>query len=142
MAKVNKGDISRGSTAIPTPKEVNLGLVCFSFKYLDLQNDKFCLPDTTAKVSYLETLFDRLKNISRMTFSEFRQAGKALRSHVIRWDQTSEPTGYAHLPAQLQDCEPWQFSLAREELGRIHGFLLSDIFYVVWIDHDHKLFGN
>ncbi|OGA45616.1 MAG: hypothetical protein A3G25_04840 [Betaproteobacteria bacterium RIFCSPLOWO2_12_FULL_63_13] len=76
-----------------------------------------------------------------MTCAEFRQAGKALRSHKIEWDHTSETQGYSHLSEQMQDCEPWQFSLARDEFGRIHGLWIDEVFYVVWIDHDHALYN-
>ena len=77
-----------------------------------------------------------------MKCQEFRQAGKTLRSHLIAWPDTSEKYGYAHLPQQLQDCTPWQFSLATTELGRIHGFWLAEVFYVVWVDHDHALYNG
>ncbi|MDP3609355.1 MAG: hypothetical protein Q8R74_09820 [Methylophilus sp.] len=139
-SKIQKGQIRRGGAKIPEPNIIQLSLVCFSFKYLDLDHEKFHLPDTKEKASYLATLFDRLKHISSMTFAEFRTAGKALRSHAIQWETTSEPYGYLRLPAQMQECQPWQFSLSREELGRIHGFLLSDIFYVIWVDHGHQLY--
>lgn len=114
-------------------------LVRFSFRHWH-SNDKFCLPDLVEKPQYLETLLDRLKNVSNMKMSEFRQAGNALRSHLLDWDRTTEPKGYSHLSPQLQDCQPWQFSLARAELGRIHGILIDDVFYVVWFDPDHKMY--
>jgi len=142
MGRVRKGKIPRGQSSIPTPKEIHFGLVCFSFKYMELEHQKFDLPNTAIKDSYLGTLFNRLKSISTMKFNEFRQAGDVLRSHKISWERTSEPSGYSHLSPQIQECEPWQFSLASNRLGRIHGFLLSEIFYVVWIDHEHRLYQN
>jgi hypothetical protein len=142
MAKLNKGSPAPLKAGLPTPKEIHQSLVRFSFKYLELGHGKFCLPDSAQKAAYLLTLFDKLKQISTMKFADFRQAGKALRSHAIDWDKTSEPDGYAHLNEQMQQCEPWQFSLAREELGRVHGLLLDDVFYVVWVDHEHKLYNG
>ncbi|OYV36500.1 MAG: hypothetical protein B7Z83_06025 [Thiomonas sp. 20-64-5] len=85
-------------------------------------------------------MLDRLKHISNMKMSEFRQAGKTLRSHPHDWGKTSEPNGYAHLSEQLQDCQTWQFSLARDELGRVHGILIDDVFYVVWLDPEHRMY--
>lgn len=142
MAKLNKGGLVTSKNALPTPKEIHHSLVRFSFKYLELEHEKFCLPDPAQKAAYLPTLFDRLKQISTMRFADFRQAGKSLRSHAIDWGKTSEPYGYAHLNEQMQQCEPWQFSLTREELGRVHGLLLDDVFYVVWVDHEHKLYNG
>jgi hypothetical protein len=140
MAKLNKGPLNLKNAQIPPPEELHVGLVSFSFKYLELEHEKFTLPDTAQKLEYLARLFDRLKQISSMKCGEFREAGKALRSHAIRWDQTSEPNGYAHLPEQLQQCQPWQFSIAREELGRVHGLWVGTIFYPIWVDHDHRLY--
>ena len=140
MTRINKGPMPSAKTPIPDLKAAHHSLVRFSFKYLELSHDKFDLPDTNEKQGYLETLFDRLKHISTMKFAEFRQFGKALRSHRIDWAATSEPDGYAHLSEQMRQCEAWQFSLARENLGRIHGLLLDDTFYAVWIDHDHRLY--
>lgn len=77
-----------------------------------------------------------------MKCQEFRQAGKALRSHCIEWDITSEPDGFSHMSEQMQGCQPWQFSLARDELGRVHGLWVGNVFYAVWIDHDHQLYPS
>lgn len=141
MAKLNKGQAPQGSAKLPPLDEVHFGLVSFSFKYLELNHGKFSLPDTAAKAHYLAALFDRLRQISSMKCQEFRQAGKALRSHAIDWAGTSEPNGFDHLSEQLQDCQPWQFSLAREELGRVHGLWVGTIFYPIWIDHEHQLYA-
>lgn len=114
-------------------------LVRFSFRHLHA-NEKFCLPDLGAKPEYIPTLLDRLKHVSNMRMSEFRQAGKVLRSHAHEWHKTSEPNGYSHLSQQLQDCQAWQFSLAREELGRVHGILIDDVFYIIWLDPEHRMY--
>lgn len=138
--KVHKGPIAKRSTVVKAPEQIHQGLVSFSFKYLELRHEKFGVPNTSEKVTYLAMLFDRLKQISSMTCQEFREAGKALRSHAIKWESTSEPTGFEHLSEQLRQCQPWQFSLARDELGRIHGFWVANVFYAVWVDHAHALY--
>lgn len=142
MAQLNKGTPKKPASQIPPLEEVHNGLVSFSFKYLELEHGKFALPDTSLKAKYLEAFFDRLKQVSSMKCQEFRQAHKALRSHQIEWDKTSEPHGFAHMSEQMQGCQPWQFSLAREELGRIHGLWVGHIFYTVWVDHNHQLFSG
>jgi hypothetical protein len=137
--RINKGQIDRGAAKIPTPEELTYGLVRFSFKYFT-HSEKFCFPNHQEKPEWVPRLFQCLQGISSMKGPEFRQAGRALRSHAIDWADTSEKDGYRHLPAQMQGCTPWQFSLAREELGRVHGFLLGEVFYLVWIDHTHALY--
>ena len=138
--QINKGAVNRQSSVIPSPGEVHQGLVSFSFKYLELEHEKFCLPDTTTKTDYFAVFCEKIQSICTMKCQEFRQAGKTLRSHNINWWRTTEPTGFAHLPQQLQDFEAWQLSLRREDLGRVHGFFIGDVFFVVWIDHEHKLY--
>jgi hypothetical protein len=138
---LNKGQIKKPVNLVPTPTDLHEGLVSFSFKYLELNHPKFHLPDTAEKSGYLNGLFDRFKQISTMKSQEFRSAGKALRTHQIDWSLTTEPNGYNHLSSQLQGCCPWQFSIAREDLGRVHGFWIGNIFHAVWIDHNHQLFA-
>ena len=140
MAQLPKGKLPKPASQIPPLEEIHYGLVSFSFKYLELDHGKFSLPDTAQKGQYLGALFDRLKQVSTMRCQEFRQAHKALRSHQIEWHKTSEPDGFAHMSEQMQGCQPWQFSLARDELGRIHGLWVGTVFYAVWIDHEHQLF--
>jgi hypothetical protein len=140
MAKLNKGAPLKGASKLPAIEALHEGLVSFSFKYLELNHGKFTLPDTAEKSLYLSALCEKLRQISSMKCQEFRQAGKALRSHPIDWSATSEPNGFSHLSEQLQGTQPWQFALARQELGRVHGLWVGTIFYPVWIDHQHQLY--
>jgi hypothetical protein len=140
--RINKGE--RKSNELINKGQAQLYNECvrFSFKYLELNDARFCTPDPAVKTGYFSEFLYKLKSISTMKPQEFRQAGKALRSHSIRWGDTSVPDGYAHLPAHLQECEPWQFSLSRSELGRVHGFWIDDVFYPVWLDHQHLLYPS
>jgi hypothetical protein len=36
--------------------------------------------------------------------------------------------------------EGWQFCLTANEHGRVHGIIIDDTFYVIWLDHDHQLY--
>ncbi len=40
---------------------------------------------------------------------------------------------------QLVDI-PYQFSLSSNEHGRVHGFFIDEVFYIVWLDPDHLLY--
>ncbi|AWY60224.1 hypothetical protein A8H35_02770 [Burkholderia thailandensis] len=82
-----------------------------------------------------------MKNISNLTVKEFREnKSSSLRIHTLKWAETSEPGGYAHLTEQLQQCEPWQFGLSVNEHGRVHGLLIDEVFYVVWLDVNHRMY--
>lgn len=111
----------------------------FSFKHLDLTSVKFRVAD--CRDGYLHRFLGRTKDLCGMTPKEFKgPQNKALRIHPIRWDETSEPLGFASLNSQLQDKEAWQFMITANEHGRVHGFLIDDTFYVVWIDPNHALY--
>ncbi|MCP6040932.1 hypothetical protein NL354_18735 [Klebsiella pneumoniae] len=64
----------------------------------------------------------------------------ALKSHCIEWKTTSEPDGFTHLNEQFQSYTPYQFAISRNEHGRIHGFFIGNVFYVVWLDPNHQLY--
>jgi hypothetical protein len=75
-----------------------------------------------------------------MRIDELKAGGKATRCHSIDWDRTTEPNGYGHLTAQLRDCEPYQLTISANEHGRVHGIMIDNVFYVVWVDPNHSLY--
>jgi hypothetical protein len=111
----------------------------FSFKHYTVC-DKFCMPDLAKSPHYVAVLFDRMKHVSGLKLSEFRLYNKTLRAHSHDWEDTTEKAGYMHLSQQMQECEPWQFSLSANEHGRVHGVLVDNVFYVVWLDPNHALY--
>lgn len=111
----------------------------FSFKYLDFTNPKFSCDDCAD--GYLEKLLVRLKDIGGFSTKRFRaEQTSALRNHRITWDRSSEPQGFICLNEQLRQEESWQFGISANEYGRVHGFLIAETFYIVWLDPLHRLF--
>jgi hypothetical protein len=138
-----KPAVKRGviPTAIPLPRED--GAVRFSFKYACLEKtEKFCILKRDA--DYFRCLLGRLKSVSAMRVGDFRSSGgKALRAHKITFDESTTEDGFGDLNPTLMEQvreHAYQFSLSANEHGRIHGFLLDDVFFVVWIDPDHQLY--
>jgi hypothetical protein len=43
-------------------------------------------------------------------------------------------------PTKLK--QPHQFSLSSNKHGRVHGFFIDEVFYVVWLDADHLLYSG
>jgi hypothetical protein len=77
-----------------------------------------------------------------MSLNEFKFSGSdALRCHAIEWERTCEKNGFSHLNEQLRANQPWQFSISANEHGRVHGFFVANIFFIVWIDPQHKLYS-
>jgi len=136
--KIPKPVLTSGTIpkAAPPPPRT----LAFSFKYLDrTTNAKFLLEH--AEDGYLETLVDRLREISKLTEHNCRTTHcRVLRSHPIDFAKTSEPGGFSQVPHQLREGVPFQFALTSNKHGRVHGLLTSDVFYVVWLDPAHKLY--
>ncbi|NER33336.1 MAG: hypothetical protein F6J93_04585 [Oscillatoria sp. SIO1A7] len=84
----------------------------------------------------------RLKDLSRITYNEFvSNQSPSLRSHKIYWPQTTEPNGFTCLNAELREQQAFQFEISANQYGRIHGFFINNIFYVVWLDPNHNLYS-
>ena len=115
--------------------------IIFSFKYLDvLVFPKFSIAGCGE--SYLAKLLLRLKDLSRITYNEFvSNQSSALRSHKIYWPKTTETNGFTCLNSELRQQQAFQFEISANEHGRVHGFLVSNIFYIVWLDPHHNLYS-
>lgn len=114
------------------------GRITFSFALFDGVDTEVCaelFPD-----GYTRKLMERMQAVSQMTATEFRSAGRALRSHTHVWQGTSRPDGFERLNEQLTDYPGWQFCLSANEHGRVHGIMISDVFYVIWLDVNHALY--
>jgi hypothetical protein len=122
------------------PSQIKLKGISFSFKYLRVDHEKFHWTDR--EISYWITLLDRLRNLSGLTAKELKVNGSpALRCHVIDWDDarvTENSFGIAK-EEQVVDT-PYQFSLSSNEHGRVHGFFIDEVFYIVWLDPNHLLY--
>lgn len=137
--RVKKQPIVTQAGRIHSLKSLPDNLIRFSFRHF-IENDKF--GSHLAKDGYLGALMARLRDVSSMPVSTFRcDKGKGLRAHMHDWHNTTEKNGYSHLNEQLQQCEPWQFQISANEHGRVHGLLVDEVFYVVWIDPDHNLYS-
>lgn len=128
------------------PTEVAPKGVSFSFRHLHADHPTFGLRDGEGNArqgEYFAKLLARLKDVCLMTAAELRiSRSKALRSHSITWSETSQPRGFSHLPSHLQQEQPWQFSITANEHGRVHGFFIGDVFYIVWLDAGHDVYSS
>ncbi|NJR15400.1 MAG: hypothetical protein HC785_06600 [Calothrix sp. CSU_2_0] len=112
--------------------------ISFSFKYYQDDNNKFSCMEK--KVIYWQTLLKRLKDLSTLMVQNLlNNRSSTLRCHPIKWEGTSE-NGFG-LPNEEQLVDtPYQFSVSSNEHGRVHGFFIDEVFYIVWLDPDHQLY--
>ncbi|MCE1175948.1 MAG: hypothetical protein LWW76_02375 [Burkholderiales bacterium] len=138
--RIKKSDnnfVRQDTKGIHKTNNISDKLIRFSFRHFKI-TEKFCLPKINVD-NYLETLIIRLQAVSSLTIKEFLQPSKTLRNHPHDWTTTTEPNGY-NLGGQLDELEGWQFCLSSNEHGRVHGILIDDVFYVVWLDVNHLLY--
>lgn len=136
--KIKKTKVLKTSTSgIELTKLKHQG-ISFSFKYYQNDHSKFSCNEKAA--IYWLTLIDRLKALSGLSNQELlMNRSRTLRCHPIKWENTSE-NGFG-LPNEEQLVDtPYQFSLSSNEHGRVHGFLIGEVFYVVWLDPRHLLY--
>ena len=112
--------------------------VSFSFELLQEKHQKFSYNRCNEK--YFLNLLVRLRKLSCFDSQTFETLlnDNYWRVHSISWKTTSERKGFSHLSEEYQGCVPYQFNTGYRK-GRAHGFLVEDVFYVVWLDPNHKL---
>jgi len=114
--------------------------LCFSFKFFDKSDPELC--PAVFRENYTHTLMQRLKDLSSWTVKDFTgPCHKSVRNHPHDWAKTSRPKGFQHLNEHLRVHQGWQFQLSANEHGRVHGILIDNIFYIIWLDQDHKLYS-
>jgi hypothetical protein len=127
---------------IPAPPAFEDRIVVFSFKHMDFSNSKFTLEQCDDACDYGHKLLGRLKAIAAMKVNEFRFSGsESLRCHPISWEKTTEKKGFSILNDQLKANTPWQFAISVNQYGRVHGFFVENVFFIIWLDPKHLLYG-
>lgn len=120
-------------TPIPKPKGIS-----FSYKYFQSNHAKFSVPNNQSE--YLIAFLERLRDISNYSFGELlSNRSKALRCHPIDWSDTTESCFGIPNEEDLVNT-PYQFSISSNKYGRVHGFFIDEIFYIVWLDPNHRLY--
>ncbi len=107
----------------------------FSFACFDRTHKLFNLGDLsdsgTLPANWYIDLLDCLKGINNIDIPSMR--GSTYDLHPVDWDKAnaSEP------PSETQ-CEYWQFRINKSK-GRVIGFKIDGVFYIVWLDPHHNL---
>jgi hypothetical protein len=111
----------------------------FSFIFFDPTDAEMC--PAVFGDGYTQTLMQRLRDLSSWTVKRFTtQSDKAVRNHQHDWSKTARPEGFGALNEHYRIFPGWQFSLTTQEHGRVHGIIMNDTFYVIWLDKEHALY--
>lgn len=133
VAKVQTQNIKR--TLPYNGKAVSEKSFSFSFACFDRSHKLFNLGDNsesgTMSANWFIDLLDCFKSVNNMNVTEARLSLHDL--HPVDWGNanTSAPSGADQL-------DYWQFRINKSK-GRIIGFLIEDVFYIVWLDPHHNL---
>src|SRR5690349_11521485 len=121
---------------VKSKEEFHVDLVKFSFKYLSDNNPDFKFQEKTSE--YFVKVLQRLTNVCTMTLASLKYPKvKALRNHYIDWAETTQSEFGLPNEEQLVD-RPFQFGISSNEHGRVIGFFIDHVFYIVWLDPDHN----
>jgi hypothetical protein len=111
----------------------------FSFKHLDTTHHVFS--PAYCEAEYHCALLERIKALSSWTVDQFCDHANNEHRHIIDFAETVEKDGFSSVEEeQLLFTESWQFEVMPKTLWRVHGFLIEDTFYVIWLDPNHQLY--
>ena len=135
LPKVNASQIKQEKTLPYNGNVVSEKGFAFSFACFDRSHKLFNLGSEkgtqTIEGAWFLELLDCLKNISKSTVPELIKSSYDL--HRIDWERTNTTP-----PCDNEQLEYWQFRINKSK-GRVIGFLLDGIFYIVWLDAHHNL---
>ena len=117
------------------------GLLRFSFQFYEPNHAILHCKDRHPE--YFQSLLERMKTLCMMRVHDLSNAkpSSATRFHRIDWDRDNVSVKTFGIKGwEEYDEDAWQFSISANEHGRVHGFLIANVFYVVWLDPEHKLY--
>ena len=130
---------SRNNSSLVNPTKLDQNKrLSFNFRYL-IETDKFRYQEK--ENLYFLKLIERLVSACNMNRLELIKNGsKSWRCHQIDWETVTEESFGIHATDICDDA--WQFEISSNEHGRVHGFFIEDVFYVRWLDPEHKLYSK
>lgn len=138
-SKIKRTEIDRSSARM-VPSRVTEERVSFNFKRLRCEGAKFVYQDKDGP--YFNKLIERFRDLCRMSKLDLTvRNSDGLRCHPIDF-QNDDVTvsGFGNVGEDVAD-DAWQFQISSNEYGRVHGYFVGNIFYVVWLDPKHELYA-
>lgn len=122
------------SSSVPLAKTPTISKIVFSFESLE-RNEYFDLPATCEKWSIF--MMEQLKVVSQLTTNELRNR----QSSMLRFHYHERANPPVEIPnnVALKDMCQIRFGTNR---GGIHGVLVDNIFYVIWLDPLHNMYPS
>jgi len=96
---------------------------------------------------YFEALFREIMRYQICTIDAFKSYPNDDHRHFIDFSKTAEPDGFSGIDPSDENLwteEAWSFGLPGVKYTaswswRVHGFISTGVFYIVWFDPEHRL---
>ena len=136
---------NKAKKIIPIPRheienleETRTDKLIFSFRFLDKTHEAFNLGNT--KENWFISLLEILKEVCGLTRNQLVvEQRQYYEAHTHDWSKLDFKYNYDE--AFLEQVECLQFRLSKSR-GRVHGFIIGNRFYVVWLDPHHNLYPS
>lgn len=139
----SKKSLPISRSEIEAVKERSKEKLIFSFKFFDRGHDAFNLGDTTRRAicgEWFLALLDNLKSVSDLNRNQLvLEQRQHYQAHEHKWEELQYK--YELEEDFLEQVECLQFRLSSSN-GRVHGFIIGNRFYVVWLDPHHNLYPD
>ncbi|MBU5439319.1 hypothetical protein KQI42_14945 [Tissierella sp. MSJ-40] len=110
----------------------------FSFRFLELNHEAFNLGGTCNR--WGNDLFNLFNQLSKITRNEFvNELREHYRSHTHCWDELDYKYNFDDDFLEQIECRQARISTSK---GGIHGFIIGNRFYIVWLDPHHNLYPS
>jgi hypothetical protein len=124
---------------LPITSVITEDKIHFRFDHFDAEHPHF--KDSNFPCEWASALLRRLKDLQRCTIDYFKKDRgfrKTQHVHPIEWENANLYSFGIHNGEEFDD-DAWQFGLSKTA-GRVHGFFIDNLFYIVWLDPEHRLF--
>lgn len=138
MGKIPKAKSVYAKNIVPNNLSIKKSNVCFSFETLN-KTEYFNLDGTCEKWS--SDLIDTLNTVSKIPADDIYCGKYSGKNSPLRIHQHKNAKAPSKLPDNINLNDMWQIRISISK-GGIHGLLIDNIFYVVWLDPQHNLYPD
>lgn len=116
----------------------------FSFKFLDMEHEAFNLgnmekrPIPICSEWFIE-LLGSLKSVSDINRDSLISQRQHYDAHGHNWDELDYKFNFGEDFLEQVECIQYRISSSN---GRVHGFIVGNTFYIVWLDPHHNLYPD
>ncbi|MEG2291738.1 MAG: hypothetical protein RSA29_18595 [Clostridium sp.] len=133
-----------------SPKEIDIARqraqekLQFSFKFLNNDHEAFNLGslekrDKTICGEWFVSLLLSLKDVCDINRNQLMAQRQHYDTHGFEWDKLDYKFDFNDNFLDQVECMQFRVSSSK---GRVHGFIIGNTFYIVWLDPHHNLYPD